>query len=219
MATLRLAHDLGHTARIENVAGFVGDVNTVCQFGIELQRRADRSLAVYQVLRSWPRYIPERDDLDDEFASPYIPWRVSLGISELAVSPAFEAAVATQLQRSEAGSRWEVRVEYLSYRNPVELVILASGAVVIAVLRLVRDWPARRRLNESIADDYESTVQTRNRIREHVLDELASGQMHLRADQVEALLTPEVGGALKALGDSAVRVERLDQEGEMRDPW
>ena len=156
-----------------------------------------------------------RDDL--ELDEPFF-WRrgypaLFLLGGEQYVSPRLEQAIASYLRESELATDGDVLVERLSYENPVEVVVVV-GALVLAVLRLVRDWPERRRLNRARVGDYENQVETRKQVRKLLVDRLASGQYPLSPEHVDDLLTKDAVDAFRALGDGHVAVRELESPAE-----
>jgi hypothetical protein len=199
--------DLGPRSPVEVVTAALSDINSVCQFGGQLQDRATRNEALRHVLRRPGQWL--EDALD--FPEPYTRRSYSaflLGAERFA-SPSLEAAIADYIRTNDLDTG-EVYVERLTYENPVE-VVLAVGAVVLAVLRLVRDWPERRRINRARADDYQNQVATRQQVRRIVERRIASGQYPLTPDQIDDLLTKDVSDAFRALGNSHLNLRELGE--------
>lgn len=196
--------DLGPRSPIEVVATALGHINTVCLLGGQLQDRVTRNQALRAVLRRGLYYELGPDYVD----YPVYPGAL-LGVEELA-SPRLEAAIADYIRNNDLDIG-EVYVERLTYENPVEM-ILAAGAVVLAVLRLVRDWPERRRINRVRAEDYADQVATRKKVRRILVQGISSGQYPLRPDQIDNLLTADATDAFRALGNSHLNVRDLEEE-------
>lgn len=191
--------NFGPNAHLTAFTHLVEDLDAVGRFAVALQRAADRNEAVYRVGRG--RYLEE----DFDVTSPYM--LLSRGIAwPGVVSPRYEAAIGEMLAGLEQEENASVRLERVSYSNPAEFVILAAGAVTIAVLKFIRDWPQRRRLNELAVSEYESQVEARRELRKFVVQELTSGQHRLRVDQVDELLSADVEEALLALGDAEIQM-------------
>jgi len=202
--------DLGPRSPVEVVATAVGHINTICQLGGQLQDRVTRNQALRAVLRRPGTWLEdELDGLLEYYWSPGRGYPSALLGGERLVSPSLEAAIAEYIRDNELDTG-EVYVERLAYENPVEL-ILAAGAVVVAVLRLVRDWPERRRVNRARADDYEDQVATRKRVRRIIVEGIASGQYPLRPDQIDDLLTADAADAFRALGNSHLNVRGIEE--------
>lgn len=212
MAELTWRLDLGSRAHLDDVSEFVGNVGTVCHFGSALQRIVNRNDALYQVISGRSEFYLEAQEEYLSFrrwrSGP--PWVVLPG-PQLA-SAALERAVARQLFTSEVEGRAEVRVERLTYENPLELVIVATGAAILGILRLVRDWPANRRLADARARDFESRARTSDELRQVVVQQVAAGQLRLTPEQVLPLLTFDVEQALRALAEAPLSIEGLDDE-------
>lgn len=205
--------DLSPGAPIEVVSAVIGHITAVCQLDGQLQDRVSRVLALRAVLREPGPWL--RDDVD--FDGSYF-WRPGysepflLG-GERYVSPSLERAIARSMHENDLDSDGDVYVERLMYENPVEVVV-AVGAVVLAVLRLVRDWPDRRRTNRARADDYEDQVAMRKQVRRIFVDGIASGQHPVRPEDINELLTKHTVDAFRALGDGRVDVREIDKPTE-----
>ncbi|MEO7024423.1 MAG: hypothetical protein ABI130_09395 [Leifsonia sp.] len=104
----------------------------------------------------------------------------------------------------EANAR--ITVQSLHYENPLELVIFASGAIVIYVLRMIRDWPARRRNNNLAATEYENGVIFRQKLRDRILDAIDKRELPISPELVESLLTDDVANAISAVADADLQV-------------
>lgn len=210
MATVTIGLNMGPNVLIEDLAGFLADVGTVCGFAVKLQRAVDRNEAIYEVMVGRPDFLPDPEDLLLwRFGrSRVFGWPGSAGVPV----PSVERAIRAQLQQSEADAKAEIRVQSFSYQNPAELIILAGGGVVLAVLRMVRDWSARRRLNDAVAEDYESAVRARDELRRELVERFVSGQLRITPEQVSDLLTADVENALLALRDIPLSIEGLDPD-------
>lgn len=198
--------DLGAGAPIEVVAAVIGHLNAVCQLGGQLQDRVTQADALRAVLRRSGPWLEDAVDFDRYWRLGYL---LALPDPERFVVPSLENAVATYIRENDLDSG-DVHVERLTYENPVEIV-LAVGAVVLAVLTLVRDWPDRVRINRARADDYENQVATRKLIRRMLVDGLASGQYPLRPEHIDDLLTKDATDAFRALGNSGIHLQNLEQ--------
>lgn len=204
----RLRVDLGRLSDIQQLSAVLRDLSAVCTAAGALQGLVDRNQAVYDVLRRPGPYLDEWFDLDLEFLRPRRRWPYGAATSIdplLASSPGFNQAVSERMQSSVNDSR--VRVVRLEFSNPLELVIVASGAVVISMVRLLRDWPARRALNDAVAQNYRDTAHDRARVRQIIIEQLASGEHRLSAEQVADVFTAEVADAMLALGDARLEIE------------
>lgn len=208
MATVTLRANMGPDSLVEDIAGLIGDVGVACRFASSLQRIVDRNEAIYAVMRGRPDFLPDPEDLLLwRFGrSATFGWQGGAGVPV----PSVERAIRAELLRTEADSRAEIRVQALTYSNPLEMVLGVSGLVVIAVLNVIRDWPMRRRLNEAVVADYESAVRARDEIRRHLVERVVSDGIRITPDQMTELLTPDVERALLALGDAPLDLEGLE---------
>lgn len=192
--------DLGPGAPIEVVSAVIGHLNAVCQLGSQLQIHVSRTRALAAVLREPGPWQRADIDLTELWDSGYL-------------SPSLELHIASYMHSHDLDSDGDVHVERLTYENPIEVVV-AVGAVVLAVLRLVRDWPARRRINRARASDYEDQVAARKQVRRILVDGIASGQYSLRPKDIDNLLTKDAVDAFRALGNGRIDVRELDQPAE-----
>lgn len=212
--------NLGASSSLGRVAGVLDDFALICTAAGELQRFADRNDAVAYLLRQ--PSVDLFESLDDEFDAIWRlgrrgPWPVVFPIGLLESSPALVAAVEERLNRLETEEDAAVRVQSLTYQNPLELVILASGVVVVAVLRFLRDLPARRRLNDIAVDDYRNRTEDARELRRLLLRQLANGEHRLTAKQIERVMTPDVLDAMQALADADIQVRQLPGPDESSD--
>jgi hypothetical protein len=88
-----------------------------------------------------------------------------------------------------------LRTESISYQNPVE-ILLAAGAFLalgtVQVLRMVRDWGARRRAAEAAAEIAEAAARqarTRADVVEYLGREVIAGRLHVPPAQLGQLVT------------------------------
>ena len=194
---ITLTLNVGPRASIQAVSSAVDDIMRVLDFAADLQRRADRAALV--AARVQARRIRPTD----------------LGFLNLAWEPVFVGGAGEPVDEFEriaarqVDENSRITVERLTYENPLELVILAGGLVTIGVLRLLRDWPDRRRLNRAVATEYENKVISRQRVRERVLEQVDSGDLPLTPELIDTLLTDDVADALRALGDGPLKISGL----------
>ncbi|MDV8075222.1 hypothetical protein R4P47_01530 [Rhodococcus sp. IEGM 1370] len=183
------------------------DIDTITQFGGQLQREADRDRAARAIRRNprqWVRSLPDEVFPDYEW---YF-WE-GRGLRPAAVpSSILELAITDFLRAEDSVGETVATVESLDYRNPLELVA-SVGIVTYAVFVSVRDWHERRRLNRLFVDDYESAVLTRIEVRQHLVDGLETGQYRLSEEQIDRLLTPDVSTAFKNIGNALPTLELL----------
>ena len=192
-----LRFNVGPSAPIETITGAINDLNTVCQFGGQLQDMGARNVALRALVSGGVPWLRDEDLFDRSLARrPYYPpwpW-------EPLASPDLERQIANYLGEYDLDNDGLVLVERLTYANPVDVTLVtASGGVVLALLRLVRDWPSRRRvasaqarIAEAQADDYEDQVALRKEARAVIRRGLLTGDLPLRPDQIDRLLTDDV---------------------------
>jgi hypothetical protein len=83
----------------------------------------------------------------------------------------------------------------ITYRNPVELIIVggAFGLLgVVQLLRIIRDWKPRRRQGEaaaSMAEDEARASKSRADVVEYLGNEIVAGRLHVPASQLGAMIT------------------------------
>lgn len=196
--SITLTLNVGPSASIQAVSSAVDDIMRVLDFAADLQRRVDRAALITARVRA-------RRIRPTEFGFYYLSG-VDPVFSDGLGGPIddFERIAARQVDENS-----RITVERLTYENPLELVILAGGLVTIGVLRLLRDWPDRRRLNRAVATEYENKVIFRQRVRERVLEQIDSGELPLTPELVDNLLTDDVADALGALGDGPLKISGL----------
>jgi len=193
-STITLRLNVGPGATIQSLGSVLSDFTSALTFASDLQRVSDRNRAVVARLRrrrdGGYYYFPGIVAFDGSFdAEAYIGF--------------------DRLSQIESDENAQIRVEQLSYENPVVLIITASGLVVLAVLRLIRDWPARQRLNNAAAAEYENTTMFRRRARDIILEKLSTDELQLTPQQIDSLLTADITEALGALGDSPLEISGL----------
>jgi hypothetical protein len=200
--SITLTLNLGPNASVQAVSSAVDDMMRVLDFATALQRRVDRgALVTARVLRRARWAGSELPGLGF-FYVPGAEWVFSGG-------PGGPVDDFERIAARESDENSRITVERLTYENPLELVILAGGLVTIGVLRLLRDWPDRRRLNRAAATEYENKVIFRQRVRDRVLEQIDSRELPLTPELVEDLLTDDVADALGALGDGPLTISGL----------
>ena len=196
--TITLILNLGSNASIAALGAAIDDVRRVLEFASTLQRRVDRAALLAARVRSRRRGLGragERAWSDGFFIASLEPVELPQPIDE------FERIAGRQ-----ADENAQITVQSLTYENPLELVILAGGTVVYALLRLLRDWPDRQQLNRAAVRGYENGIIFRERVRARVLDQIESGELPLTPELIDSLLTDDVADALGALGDGPLKV-------------
>lgn len=197
--TITLTLNLGSNASIAAVAAAVDDVRRVLEFASTLQRRVDRGALIAARMRSRRRGLGRPGDLAWSDGSLFF----------AALEPVDLPQPIDEFERiagREADENAQITVQSLRYENPLELVILAGGSVVYALLRLLRDWPDRQQLNRAAFREYENGVIFRERVRARVLEQIDSGDLPLTPELIDSLLTDDVADALGALGDGPLKV-------------
>lgn len=107
----------------------------------------------------------------------------------------------------------DVIVESVSYHNPLELIV-SVGTVGFVILKLVselRDWPARRRMNNTAAAEFEDTARARRKIRSALVERIVSGEQPIPLELIDSLLTDGVVESFRALTRADMQVEELEQ--------
>jgi hypothetical protein len=129
--------------------------------------------------------------------------------SALVQSGLVEVAIARYLEETETTADSITTVHSIRYSNPIEIVV-GIGLIAYLVLQVVRDWPARRRLNAAVAADAENTVLARKELRDLLLRRIANGEIPVSLQQVDGLLTLDIARAMSALGDSGLSLRALE---------
>lgn len=200
--------DLGAGAPIEVVRQVIDNLDTVCQFGGELQYRAAMAEAEWAILRRPTGWIRGNDY--DEYIFAVDAW-AGPRRGPLAALPAaiLAPAVSRYLDENNATQDTITTVESIRYTNPIEIV-LGVGIVALIALRTVRDWQARRRLNAAVVADFENQVLARKELRDELVRRVVQGNIPISAVQVDDLLTLDVSRAMSALGDSQLSMREIE---------
>jgi hypothetical protein len=203
--------ELGAGAAIEVVRQLIDDLDTVCQFGGELQYHAAVEAAQWAILRSPTDWIGEGDyaeysPLLGAWVGPIIDPRRPVGAIPAAI---LAPAVSRYLEVTNSTQETISTVESIRYSNPIEIV-LGVGIVALLVLRTTRDWRDRRRLNAATAADVENQVLARKELRDELVRRVVQGSIPLSAAQIDDLLTLDVARAMSALGDSQFSMRELE---------
>jgi hypothetical protein len=217
-----IAVDLGAGAPIEVIRQLIDDLDTVCQFGGELQYRTAIVDAAAAVLNDPERWIRRRDFEKQayrlgRFQFPRVAYATGMPPSALVQSGLVEVAIARYLEETQTADDSITTVHSIRYSNPIEIVV-GVGLIAYLVLQVVRDWPARRRLNAAVATDVENTVLARKELRDLLLRRIANGEIPVSLQQVDDLLTLDVARAMQALGDSRFSLRELEAPDEEEDP-
>lgn len=195
----------------------------MCTFGQQLQNHALRNEAE-RVVRSDPekwlqpeierieqerRLRAERNrERDDDLVSV-----AALEVpAEVLRAQLQEDALARAVRRYMAeadADQTTTTVESIRYSNPIEFVLCTALVTAVVVLRTLRDWPARRRLNHAVAMDAENIAIARLRLRDEFVRRAVDGEIELSVKEIEHLLKLDVTRALRALGDSPLEMREL----------
>jgi hypothetical protein len=196
MVDVTVRINLGPEQELDDLADLVGKVSNLVALGAQMDERSRRNNVLMEMVSG----------AEDQLENPI--WRAF-------VTEWFERTVTqdprllAELNDRVAPASGPVRVRSLSYSNPLEIALAVSGSIagLVAILVVVRDWSAKRRIGQAKAVDYESSVKHRKRLREHVVNQVTSGQLTLTREQAEALLTPEALDALDALRNTPVELK------------
>jgi hypothetical protein len=131
---------------------------------------------------------------------------VAAAIPALILAP----AVSRYLEENNSTQDTITTVESIRYSNPIELVLGAGFVTAVVVLRIIRDWPARRRVNAAVASDVESSVLLRKELRDEISRRARESNIPISAAQIDDLLTLDVARAMSALGDSEFSMRELE---------
>lgn len=204
--------DIGPGAPVEVVRQIVDDVDTVCQFAGQLQYQAAVTAAEWAILRRPAGWIRGSDYdeylfLADAWGGPVVGRRGPLAALPAAI---LAPAIARYLEESNASRDSITTVESLRYSNPIEFVLGVGVVAAVVVLRTIRDWPSRRRLNAAVAADIENQVLARKELRDELVRRALESDIPLSATQIDDLLSLDVARAMSALGDSEFTLRELD---------
>jgi hypothetical protein len=106
-----------------------------------------------------------------------------------------------------------IRAEEISYRNPIELILLGSGVAVLAAVqafRLVRDWNSRKQIGQAAAKTAEAQARidvARADIVEYFAGEVTAGRVQVKPSEFAKLATPTDLKALSALVGAETTLE------------
>ena len=204
--------NVGAGAPIEVLRQVIDSLDTVCQFGGELQYRAAVANAELEVLRRPDEWL-SRLDFRDYFLRPDYPINRPSQLRGIAASlprAVLAPAVSHYLAVNDPTPDTITSVERIRYSNPIEIV-LGEGLLTLAGLQLARDWRDRRRVNAAVAADMENTVAARKEIRDELVRRFVEDRVPLAPAQVDDLLTLDVARAMQALGNSQLSLKELPQ--------
>lgn len=203
--------NLGAGAPIEVLRQVIDDLDTVCQFGGELQYLTAVAYAELAVLRRPGRWIPPRY-LDDFFASAEtIPSGAAVPLEwygDPVPRVIVGSAVSRYLAENDPSRDTTTTVESIRFSNPLEIV-LGVGLLTLAGLQVARDWRDRRRVNAAVAADIENTVAARREIRDELVRRFVEERVPLAPNHIDELLTLDVARAMQALGNAQPNLREL----------
>lgn len=87
-----------------------------------------------------------------------------------------------------------VTVASLTYSNPIEAILVASGGVLASLsmlLRVIRDFSARRRQAIAVAAEVEDVTRARHELRWRLLRDYANGDLMIPVDDLVNLVSSE----------------------------
>jgi hypothetical protein len=126
------------------------------------------------------------------------------------------ANLAEELRSREIAAmlpRQPYRLRSVRYENPLILEILSEGGfatlALSALLRLIRDWGSRRRLEDARASDAEDRLWFRTQLRTIAVQQLARGELRLTPEIIRDLLSDDL---VNAVGELSVLQPSVDQE-------
>lgn len=183
---------LGAGKTLEDLSEMLQHVTAVIDLGTQLHDLSSRNETLGELL--------EAQSDDAALAGFYFlgpDWLDRLYL----VSP--EAAQA--VEDAYRGRRITVVVTRHVYGSPFSINIAFDKLpeAIVQVLRVIRDWKTDRRLRRAQAEDFESIVQSRRRLREALVDQIVrDGATTLTPAQADLLLTPTAVLALEAVGNA-----------------
>ncbi|MCA2261988.1 hypothetical protein [Mycobacterium marseillense] len=222
---VQITVEVGAGAPIEVIRQIIDNLDTVCQFGGELQYRVALAVAQQAVLRDPGRWIPgpRPSAWHDLKAGGGVPTGDRPSFIEsgttpldalLSFSPDFAPAISRYLEESDSTQDTVTTVESIKYSNPLEIVLgagIAGGiALIPVVLQMIRDWPARRRLNNAAVADIENVVAARKQLRDGLVRQMLNGNIPVSAPQINDLLTLDVARAMLSLRDTRFSMSELE---------
>jgi len=105
------------------------------------------------------------------------------------------------------------RTENVTYENPIGIVILGGGFMLmgaVQLLRIIRDWRQRRRIEHAAADIAEAEARqatARAEVVEYLGKEIIAGRLHVPASELGAMLTREDISAVARLAGPEATLE------------
>lgn len=207
---VQITIDIGAGAPIEVIRQVIDNLDTVCQFGGELQYQAAMAQAEWAILRRPTNWI-RGNDYDEYIFSLQMPGDPVFLRGPIAAIPTaiLAPAISRYLDENNSTQDTITTVESIRYSNPIE-VVLGLGVLALLTIETARDWHARRRLNAAMAADFENEVLARKELRDELVRRVREGRIPLSATQIEDLLTLDVAKAMSALGNSRFDMRQLE---------
>lgn len=230
---VQITVDLGANVPIEVIRQVTDDLDTVCQFGGELQYWVALAEAQQAVLSEPGLWMPEFRpwpglQAGGGIPNPDSPFGKS-GVTPLAAilssfSPFVTPAVSRYMDANDSTQDTITRVESIRYENPIDIVITVGSVTLVAlgmlardVVGMARDWSGRRRIDsaraaehETRAAEYKSTHLARKQLRDYLVRRTIDENLPLPASLIDDLLTLDVAGSMQALEDSQFTMRELD---------
>lgn len=191
-----LAINLGPGKHLVDLSELVDHLAAVVDLGIDFHMRSVELQALRQVLPAQEEGIgilPVAQMLGSDWVE-----RLSYSLGQ-----EFSSALKQYLRDSAL----TVTVKRLNYENPfdVQLSLSLISEHFVAVLKVIRDWTADRRIRKAEAEDFESVVRTREQLRGRVLAQLDEDS-DLPPWLIADLLTPRRLEAIDALAGAGPEI-------------
>lgn len=196
-SVITLTMDLGPGKDLADLSELVQHLTEIVDLGVELHARTAR-------LQSLQELLPALDEEGSIFAiAPILgaDWVERMAFS---VNRDFARVVREHLREREL----IVAVDQLTYQNPFSLQLSLSlfSDAFVQVLKVIRDWSADKRIRKAQADDFESAIRARERLRQRVLDQLEQDGSPLPPGLVADLLTPKKLEAIDSVAGAAPEI-------------
>jgi len=205
---VRVSVDLGASSEMRQVTAAVRDMGALAAFAEAVASpRAQAQIPIVFVRE------PEEPPGGQVSIEARSDWLARAARQWLAVTgPSFNLP-ASQPSFQMSG-RESIRVESMTYRNPIEWVLigglgLAVFRSVVLVLREASDAYHEHQRNQIGTDEYRDLATQRTRIRQHVTDALIHGDRELDPQMIERVLTDPVADAAIALSQRPLEVQTL----------
>jgi len=110
-----------------------------------------------------------------------------------------------------------MRTRHIEYNNPVEVVLLGAGFVLVGtvkLLRMIRDWSSQRRVGDAIADAAESTARqnkTASDLGAWLVEEARAGRQQVPIGDLMKYVRASDLESIARLADSDVQLQLPQQ--------